>query len=160
MNMVVHPQQVQMAHQYGCAAAKQNKFLEFKEAFWKKAFDAYVANRDVTALGADNILKFAPDLKLDVKRLKTDAESLACKQRVDEDMAELSRFHVTGTPSFFINGKFIGGGIPKEALEQLIDDKLKIAQASGVPGTDYYKLEIMGKGVHEFRSAKQAQHKP
>ena len=156
MNMVVHPAQVQMAHQYACAAAKQGKFLEFKDTFWKKAFEEYVAKRDASALGVDNIMKFVPDLKLDAKRLKTDAESAACKARVDEDMAELARFHVNGTPSFFINGKFIGGGLPKEEFVSLIDDRLKIAQASGVSGADYYKLEIMGKGVHEFRSKKQA----
>ena len=156
MNMVVHPQQVQMAHQYACAAAKQGKFLEFKDTFWKKAFEEYVNKRDASALGVDSIMKFVPELKLDAKRLKTDAESAACKARVDEDMAELGRFHVNGTPSFFINGTFIGGGIPKEDFEHIIDEKLKIAQASGVPGADYYKKEIMGKGLHEFRSKKQA----
>jgi len=156
MNMVVHPQQVRMAHQYGCAAAKQGKFLEFKEAFWKKSFEEYVTKRDASLLAPDAILKWAPDVKLDIKRLKTDAESTACKDRVDEDMAELDKFHVNGTPSFFINGSFMGGGMPKEEFQKIIDDKLKVAQASGVPGADYYAKEIMGKGLKTFRSKKQA----
>ena len=153
MNEVVHPQQVQMAHQYGCAAAKQGKFLEFKEQFWKKSFDEYVNKRDAAELAPDAILKWAPDIKLDVKRLKADAESTACKARVDEDMAELAKFHVNGTPAFFFNGSFVGGGMPKEDFQKIIDEKLKIAQASGVPGADYYAKEIMGKGEKEFKAA-------
>jgi protein-disulfide isomerase len=156
MNMVVHPQQVQMAHQYGCAAAKQNKFIAFKTAFWKSAFEEYVTKRDSSALGADNILKFAPTLKLDVKKLKADAESQACKDRVDEDMAELNRFKVGGTPAFFINGTLFSGGMPKEDFARIIAAKLSIAQASGVSGADYYKKEIMGKGLRQFRSKKDA----
>lgn len=145
-----------MAHQYGCAAAKQGKFLEFKETFWKRSFEDYVTKRDAALLAPDAILKWVPEVKLDVKRLKSDAESTACKDRVDEDMAELEKFHVNGTPSFFINGSFIGGGIPKEDFEKIIDDKLKTAQASGVSGADYYSKEIMGKGLKTFRSKKQA----
>jgi len=156
MNMVVHPQQVQMAHQYGCAAAKQNKFIAFKTAFWKNAFEEYVTKRDPAMLGSDNILKFSATLKLDTKKLKADAESEACKQRVDEDMAELNRFKVGGTPAFFINGTLVSGGMPKEDFTRIIDAKLSVAQASGVSGADYYKKEIMGKGLRQFRSKKDA----
>ena len=155
MNMVVHPQQVQMAHQYGCAAAKQGKFVEFKHAFWEKGYNAYAANRDVSALGPDNIQKFAGEMGLDVAKLKADAESQDCAKRVADDMAELEKFHVNGTPGFFINGKFIGGGIPKPQFKKIIDEKLKIAEASGVPASEYYAKEIYGKGVKEFRSKKQ-----
>jgi predicted DsbA family dithiol-disulfide isomerase len=158
MNMVVHPQAVQMAHQYGCAAGKQNHFIEYKHAFWDKGFGPYMASQgqDKSALGPENILKFSAEIPgIDVNKLKADAESPDCQKRVQEDMAELSKFRVNGTPGFFINGKFIGGGIPKQAFKQAIDEKLKIAEASGVPGDKYYDTEIMGKGVHEFRSKKQ-----
>ena len=157
MNMVVHPQQVQMAHQYGCAAAKQNKFIEFKHAFWDKGYGEYRNKRDPSMLGPDNILKFSGEIGLDTAKLKSDAESDACKQRIEEDMNELQKFHVGGTPGFFINGKFVGGGIPEQAFHQIIDEKLKIAEASGVSGAEYYQKEIMGKGVHEFQSKKRAE---
>jgi len=154
MNMVVHPQQVQLAHQFGCAAAKQNKFLEYKTAFWKKSYGEYRNKRDVSLLGPEAILKWAPEIGLDATKLKADGESQACAQRIEEDMQELNKFRVGGTPGFFINGKFVGGGIPKESFKEIIDEKLKIAQASGVSGAEYYQKEIMGKGEHQFKSKK------
>src|SRR5688572_13435501 len=93
---------------------------------------------------------------LDTQKLKTDANSQECVQRVSEDMAELRKFKVNGTPAFFINGQFVGGGIPKPAFQKIIDEKLKVAEASGVTGAEYYEKEIRGKGVHQFRSKRDA----
>ena len=154
MNMVVHPDAVAVAHQYGCAAAKQQKFAAWKHAFWEKAFGAYAASggKDRAALGEDNILKFSPELGLDVAKLKADANGSECKQRIAQDQQELAKFRVNGTPAFFINGQFVGGGIPKPAFKKIIDEKLKIAEASGVGGAEYYDKEIMGKGSRTFRS--------
>jgi protein-disulfide isomerase len=158
MNMVVHPDTVQMAHQYSCAAAKQNRFMEYKKAFWEKGFGAYKASggRDRSTLSEDNILKFAGDMGFDVAKLKSDANSNECVQRVQEDMTELRKFRVNGTPAFFINGQFIGGRIPKPAFQKIIDEKLKVAEASGVSGAEYYDKVIMGQGVRQFRSKKSA----
>lgn len=162
MNMVVHPDTVQVAHQYGCAAGKQNKFIEYKHAFWEKGFGAYASSggKDRASLGEENILKFAGEAGLDTQKLKADANSAACKQRVDEDQNELRKFRVSGTPAFFINGKFIGGGIPKPTFQQIIDEKIKIAEASGVSGGEYYEKEIMGKGVRQFRSKRDVGKRP
>ncbi len=162
MNMVVHPDTVQMAHQYGCAAGKQRKFPEYVAAFWDKGFGQYAASggKDRGALGEDNILKFAGEAGFDTQKLKADANSNDCKQRVEEDQNELRKFRVNGTPAFFINGKHIGGGIPKPTFKQIIDEKLAIAEQSGVAGAEYYEKEIMGKGVHQFRSKRDSGKKP
>ncbi len=158
MHMVVHPDTVQVAHQYNCAAGKQKKFIDWKHAFWEKGFGAYAASggRDKAALGEDNILKFSAELQLDVQKLKADANSAECKQRIDEDQTELKKFRVNGTPAFFINGKHVGGGIPKPAFKQIIDEKLAIAEKSGVPAAQYYEKEIRGKGLQQFRSKRDA----
>jgi len=158
LNFVVHPQVVQTAHLYGCAAAMQGKFAEYKNAFWEKGFDAYAASggRDKSTMGEDNILKFSGELGLNIDKLKADAHSDACTKRLADDQNLLGKFQVHGTPGFFINGKFIGGGIPKEAFKQIIDEKLAIAEKSGVSGAEYYDKEIMGKGVHQFRSKRDA----
>ena len=150
--MVVHPQYVTDAHNAGCAAAKQGKFVEFKRAFWDKAFGPYQAARDPSKLGVDNIMAIAKDIGLDTAKLKADMDGPDCKAHVQADMAELQKFHVNSTPSFFINGKPLNGAMPKEGFKQVIDQQLKIAEASGVPGSSYYEKEIMGKGVKQFRS--------
>ena len=65
-----------------------------------------------------------------------------------------SKFHVNSTPTFFINGQHVGGALPKENFKQIIDEKLKVAEASGVTGAEYYDKEVMGKGEKQFRSKK------
>jgi protein-disulfide isomerase len=153
--MVVHPQVVMDAHKAGCAAAKQGKFVAFKNAFWDKAFDPYASTRDSSKLGEGNILAIARDLGLDTTRLKADMTSAECGARIEDDMQELSKFHVNATPTFFINGKILDGALPKEEFKKVIDAELKIALASGVPGADYYDKVVFARGEKQFR-AKQA----
>ena len=150
--MVVHPQVVTDAHNAGCAAAKQGKFVDFKNAFWEKAFGPYAAQHDASKLGRDNIMEIAKGIGLDTAKLKADMDSADCKAYVQADMAELAKFHVGSTPTFFINGKLKVGALDKDAFKQVIDEKLKIAEASGVSGGSYYEKEVMEKGVKQFRS--------
>jgi protein-disulfide isomerase len=152
-NLLIHPP-ARPAHLASCAAAKQGKYLAFKDAFWDKGFGPYAASegKDAASLGEDNILKIARGVGLDTARLKTDMASAECKARIEGDMAELARWHVNATPTFFINGKLISGALPKEELVQLIDAQLKAVEASGVPGADYYQKVVLGKGEKQFRS--------
>ena len=150
--MVVHPQLVTNAHHAGCAAAKQGKFAEFKTAFWDKAFKPYAEQHDQSKLDGDNLMAIAKDVGLDTTKLKADMDGPDCKKQIDDDMAELAKFHVNSTPTFFINGKHVNGAMSKEAFKQIIDQQIKVAEAAGVPGGSYYDKEVMGKGEHQFRS--------
>jgi len=143
-HMVVHPQQVATAHLAACAAARQGKFIPFFKTFWANAYKPYQDQRDPSLLGEDNVYKIAGGLGLDVNRLKADMPG--CQQVILADEQELRKFRVAGTPAFFINGEFVGGGIPKEVFKEIIDQKLAIAERSGVPGAEYYEKEIRGKG--------------
>jgi protein-disulfide isomerase len=123
-NLVVHPDVVMPAHKAGCAAAKQQKFVPFKNAFWEKAFGPYAAARDPSKLGEANIMVIAKDLGLDTAKLKADMDGPECQASVNADMAELSKFHVNSTPTFFINGKkLVGGSI--EDFDKAIEPLLK-----------------------------------
>jgi protein-disulfide isomerase len=156
MNLVVHPDAVMHVHQAGCAAVNQGKFLEFKRAFWEKGFQPYYDSRgqNTEALSEANVMAIAKDLGMNPAKLKTDMESAACKARLAADMDKMQQFHVNATPSFFINGREIIGGMDKAEFKKIIDEKLKIAKASGVPGKDYYAQEIVAKGEKVFRSKK------
>ena len=155
-NMVVHTAIAMPAHLASCAAAKQGKYLAFKTAFWDKAFKPYAEKRDSTQLGETNILAIAKDLKLDTKKLQVDMASEDCKVHVAADMAELEKFHVDSTPTFFVNGRIVNGAMPKEQFEQLIVAGLAEVKASGVAGGEYYAKIVMGKGEHAFRNKKTA----
>ena len=153
-NMVVHPQVAQIVHLASCAAAKQGKYLAFKTAFWDKGFGAYAASqgKDHSAYTDEGIAKIAGDIGIDTTRLTADMAGADCKKLVEDDMAELAKFKVNSTPTFFINGQHVGGALPKDAFKQIIDEKLKVAEASGVAGGDYYAKEVVGKGEKQFRS--------
>jgi protein-disulfide isomerase len=152
-NMVVHPV-AKPAHLASCAAAKQGKYMQFKDAFWDKGFGPYSASqgRDPASLGEDNIMTIAKDVGLDPAKLKTDMASPECSQRLDKDMQEMTKFHVSATPSFFINGKFIDGARGKDEFKALIDEQLKKVEQSGVSGADYYNKVVLAKGEKQFRS--------
>jgi protein-disulfide isomerase len=151
MNLLVH-EPAKPAHLASCAAARQGKYKEFKHAFWDKGFLPYAETHDVAKLGTDNVVAIAKGVGLDVARLKADMASPACAARIDADMAELAKFHVSGTPTFFINGKHLSGAIPTDELKQLIDEQLKIVAGSGVAPGDYYAKVVLGKGEKQFRS--------
>jgi len=154
-NMVVHQPAIP-AHLGSCAAAKQQKYVAFKTAFWEKGFGPYAASqgKDPSGLSEENVIKIATDLGMDATKFKTDMKSDECQKFIQQDMSELEKWHVNATPAFFINGQFVNGALPKDGFKKIIDDKLKIAEASGVTGADYYQKEIMGKGEKTFRSKK------
>ena len=151
MNLVVH-QPARPAHLASCAAAKQGKYNQFKDAFWDKAFLPYADSRDAAKLGEDNIFAIAKGVGLSVDKLKADMHSPACEARITEDMAELQKFHVNATPTFFINGHEVAGAIPKEDFQHAVDDALKLVTASGVPAAQYYDKVVVAKGEKKFRS--------
>jgi protein-disulfide isomerase len=152
-NMLVHPP-ARPAHLASCAAAKQGKYMTFKDAFWDKGFGPYSASggQDTSKLGEDNILAISKDLGLDTAKLKADMNSPECAARIQSDMQEMSKFHVGSTPTFFINGKYVNGALPKESFKQIIDEQLKLADASGVPSAEYYDKVVLAKGEKQFRS--------
>ena len=152
-NLLIHPP-ARPAHLASCAAAKQGKYMAFKDAFWDKGFGPYAASggKDASALGEDHILKIAGDVGLDTARLKTDMASPECAQRLDKDLAEMQKWHVNSTPSFFINGKPINGALPKEAFKKMIDEQLAMVEKSGVSGAEYYDKVVLGQGEKQFRS--------
>jgi protein-disulfide isomerase len=152
-NLLIHAP-ARPAHLASCAAAKQGKYLAFKDAFWDKGFGPYAASegKDASSLAEDSVVKIAQGVGLDAARLRADMASAECKARIETDMAELAKFHVNATPTFFINGKPVSGALPKDELKQLIDAQLKIAEASGVPGAEYYQKVVLARGEKQFRS--------
>ncbi|MBL9017381.1 MAG: thioredoxin domain-containing protein [Myxococcales bacterium] len=151
-DLVVHPDTATTAHLLACAAAKQGKYMAMKDAIWTKGFLPYAQSRDPSKLGKENLLAAAKEIGLDTAKLEADASGGECQQAIQADMAELGKFKVNSTPTFFVNGIHVGGALPKAAFKQLIDERLAVVEKSGVSGADYYEQEVLGKGVKAFRS--------
>jgi protein-disulfide isomerase len=150
-DMIVH-QPATDAHMASCAAAKQGKYTKFKNAFWEKGFDPYAAARDPSKLGKENIYAIAGEIGLDVEKLKVDMASPECQAHMAADRKELEKFEVNSTPTLYVNGTVVGGALPKEFFKELIDQKLKVVEQSGVKAGEFYDKEIMAKGEKKFRS--------
>ena len=77
------------------AAGKQGKFWEMHDIMFQN-------NRE---LGFDKLKEYAGKIGLDVARWEKDFNSPEVAQEIDKDMAAARTAEVTGTPTFFVNGK-------------------------------------------------------
>ncbi|MGH3131554.1 MAG: thioredoxin domain-containing protein, partial [Gaiellaceae bacterium] len=90
----VHPR-AQLAAEAAEAAAAQ-------DAFWPM-HDLLLDHQD--ALRASDLIHYAEQLGLDVERFSDDLRRHGGASRVDEDVDSADLSGVSGTPSFFINGR-------------------------------------------------------
>ena len=97
------------------AAYKQGKFWEFHD----KLFE----NQD--KLDVDSLKRYAGELGLNTTQFETDLQSSEVKNRVDKDMSEATSLRVTGTPTFFINGRSLVGSQPFSSFATVINAELQ-----------------------------------
>ena len=71
--------------------------------------------------------QYAKDLGLDVKRFKESIQTARGKAAIDADKAEGTSLGVTGTPAFFVNGKFMSGAKPFNEFATAINAELQKA---------------------------------
>lgn len=97
---------------YAMAAAKQGKFKEMHEAISNAK-----GKLDEAAL-----IKLGEGLKLDVKKLKADAEGKEAKDKIAANKKLAQELRVSGVPMLIVDGKINSGA--------LIGEKLKAAVAA------------------------------
>ena len=101
----VHPT-AQLAAEAAEAAAAQGRFWDF--------YDALLANQ--RAFEPRDLLRHAELLGLDLERFRTELRQHAHTPRVAEDVASADASGVSGTPTFFINGRRHHGAYDSHAL--------------------------------------------
>jgi len=65
-------------------------------------------------------------------------------------MRELQQLGVSGTPGFFVNGRYLSGMMPADGFAPTIEEELKKADAAiaaGTPKREYYKQAVLEKGL-------------
>jgi protein-disulfide isomerase len=100
-------------------AAAEAAFLQGK--FWEM-HDKIFENQEQMA--PEKYVEYAAALGLDVERFKKDVLSAEVRARIEADKKEAARLETTGTPAFYINGKYISGAQPFEIFKQAIDQEL------------------------------------
>jgi protein-disulfide isomerase len=103
----------------GAHAAAEAAKLQGK--FWPMHDELFAGQR---LLSDAQYEAWALEIGIDVEQFKRDAASEAVKQRVQSDLAEAEKLGVTGTPAFFINGRFLNGAVPYEQFAAIIDEEL------------------------------------
>ena len=76
------------------------------------------------ALDSASLKKYAADLDLDVEVFGACLDGGQHRAAVQQDFTEGAAAGVTGTPAFFVNGRFLSGAQPFEQFKQLIDEEL------------------------------------
>lgn len=95
------------------AAHSQGKFWEFHQALFEKQ----------ASLNDDTIQAIATQLSLDVTKFNQDLNSQKIKAMVDRDLSEGRQLGIKGTPTIFINGKYLEGK-SAEAITDMIEAEL------------------------------------
>lgn len=95
-----------------CAMA-QGKFWEYHTKLF-----------EMEQLSTDKMKAAAGELGLDQAKFDKCFEDQEYKKAVDQDILEAASVGVTGTPTFFINGRMLTGAQPFEAFKQVIDEEL------------------------------------
>ena len=109
--------QAAQAHAAAEAAHRQGKFWEMHDRIFANQRDLAVATLE----------SHARAIGLDMDRYGRDVADASIKQRIDEDMEQAQELNVTGTPAFFINGRFLSGAQPFENFKRAIDAAIERA---------------------------------
>jgi protein-disulfide isomerase len=102
------------AHQASEAAHRQGKFWEMHDRIFAKPKD----------LSPATYLRYAKEMGLDIDQYNSDLSSSSVRKVVDDDLAMAGKLGVSGTPSFFINGRFLSGAQPYASFARVIDEEL------------------------------------
>ena len=103
------------AHHASVAAHKQGKFWEFHDKLFL----------DRRQFNIEKFRAYARVLELDMEQFEKDLLDLENKKPIDADKAEASSMGITGTPAFFINGRYLSGAKPFGEFAKLINVELE-----------------------------------
>ena len=96
------------------AAHEQGKFWEYNNKLFENQ----------QKLGQDDLMRYAKELGLDVGKFKADITAARGKPAIDADAAEAKSLGATGTPAFFVNGRYLSGARPFDDFAKAIDAEL------------------------------------
>ncbi|MEO8701035.1 MAG: thioredoxin domain-containing protein [Kofleriaceae bacterium] len=149
----LYPGQIRLAHrtlpldedftttaEAALAAAAQGRFRPMSDRI-------YAVGGRLDRAGVELL---ARDLGLDMVRFRADLDTRKHKPQIDADVKDAVALGVSGTPTFFINGRPVHGNQPLKVFADVVDEEL--ARAAKTPGG--YDV-LVGKGAQSADAAKQ-----
>ena len=104
-----------LAHLASIAADEQGKFWEFH--------DLVFANQ--RQLSREQYIEYAKQLNLDMKAFEEAMDKKKGQPQIAADQAEAATLGATGTPAFFINGRYLSGAKPFAEFAKVINAELQ-----------------------------------
>jgi len=108
--------EAQLAAEAANCAGDQGKFWEYHDKLFENQ----------SQLKEPSLKQYATDLQLDTEAFNTCLSSGKHRDGVKTDLREGQAVGVTGTPAFFINGRFLSGAQPFDAFATIIDEELEM----------------------------------
>jgi protein-disulfide isomerase len=96
-------------------ANEQGKFWEMHDKLFKNQ----------SSLTVPDLKRYATEIKLSSEQFDQCLDSGKYTRHWQADRDEGSRYGITGTPTFFINGRMLVGSLPLEEFSQIIDQELE-----------------------------------
>ncbi|MCH9680416.1 MAG: thioredoxin domain-containing protein [Deltaproteobacteria bacterium] len=128
--LVLHEDTATIPALAACAAGKQGKFFEMEDEIWASGWVPNDQGRPMPDnLGRDAMITMASTLGLDMGTFESDMDGGACKDEIAHERALLFSMDVRGTPTFFINGRYLGGAQPVGTFRAMIDRERAVASA-------------------------------
>ena len=113
--LAMHKEAQGAAEAANCAS-DQGKFWEYHDKLFENQ----------RALAIDQLKEYATALELDSEQFNDCLDSGKYTEDVKADARHAQSLGVTGTPAFFINGRFLNGAQPYEKFAQIIDEELAL----------------------------------
>ncbi|MCL4819804.1 MAG: thioredoxin domain-containing protein [Vicinamibacteria bacterium] len=117
--LAMHKEALKAAEAAGCAD-EQGKFWPMHERLFANP----------KALGSDDLKRHAAALGLDSAGFAACLDSGRRAAEVHADLRAGAEAGVTGTPAFFVNGRFLNGALPLAAFVDVIEDELRRARTA------------------------------
>src|ERR671921_691755 len=115
----VHPR-ARRAAQAAEAAASQGRFWEMHDLLYERQDD----------LGEEDLMRYAAELELDLRRFEEDLTNDHHAWRIEEDRLGADRAGVGGTPAFFVNGVRYTGPMDLDGLQAAVEEAASSSGAS------------------------------
>lgn len=110
----IHPEALHAAQAAVCAD-KQGKFWAMHDALYA----------DDTPLSISSLRTLAKQVGLDSKKFEACVRNGAADATINADIKAGDDLAVEGTPTLFIDGRYLNGTVPREQLVAIIQDELK-----------------------------------
>ena len=100
-------------------------------------------------LTEDHLVAMAQKIGLNKKQFLRDMHG-SCEEKVQQDFESMAAVGSTGTPAFYINGRFLAGALPLQRYQRIIDQELAKANKgikAGMKLKDYYQKQVVEAGL-------------